>query len=298
MGSNGHRGSRLALAGASALLVAGGVAVYRRPFETIRSALRVGLRLSGVSEHSVEVDGLPVRYLESGPAGPRRTLVLVHGLGGSALDWSSVIPALAREYRVLALDVPGFGDTPAAPEGMSFSVLVRYLGGFLDALDVEGAALAGNSLGGAVVIRWAARHPERVEHLFLLNSAGLLSEAPPSLEPRDREQARELVKFVTGAESRAPGFVLDGMIRRTEDPARRAYLRSDEPTDVRDDLPRLAAPTTIIWGGRDRLIPPDHAERLHAGIQGSELILLDDAGHVPQLQVPREIVRILRERLS
>jgi abhydrolase domain-containing protein 6 len=301
MDSIRRRVARLALAGSATLLATGSLALYRRPFETVRSTLRYGLRLSGASERTVEVDGLPVRYLEAGPYDARRTLVLVHGLSGSAVDWAFVIPALSREYRVLALDVPGFGDTPQPPEGMRFSTLVRYLEGFIEALvdnGVEKAALAGNSLGGAIVIRYAARNPGRVEHLFLLNSAGLLYDAPPSLEPYTREQARELIELVTGAPSRSPGFVLDGMIRRAEDPARRAYLRSAEPTDVKEDLPRISAPATIIWGDQDRLIPPDHGERLHAGIASSELVVLEGVGHVPQLQVPREIVRLLRERLG
>lgn len=297
MGSIGRKGARLALAGSSALLATGALALYRRPFETVRSALRYGLRLSGISERSVEVDGLPVRYLEAGPRDAGRTLVLVHGLAGSAVDWAFVIPALARNHRVLALDLPGFGDTPQPPEGMSFSTLVRYLEGFPDALGVERVALAGNSLGGAIAIRYAARNPERVERLFLLNSAGLLYDAPPALEPYTREQARELIELVTGAPSRSPGFVLDGMIRRSQDPARRSYLRSAEPTDVRNDLPRVAAPTTIIWGDRDRLIPPDHGEALRTGIAGSELVVLEGVGHVPQMQVPREISRLFEERL-
>lgn len=108
------RGARLTLIGAAILLVAGGMAVYSRPFETVRSAMRSGLRLSGVSEQTtVGVDGLPVRYLESGSAGHGSVLVLIHGLGGSAEDWGLVIPALARQHRVLALDLPGFGITPA-----------------------------------------------------------------------------------------------------------------------------------------------------------------------------------------
>lgn len=106
---------------------------------------------------------------------------------------------------------------------MSLSALAHHLGGFLDALGVERAVLAGNSLGGAVVVRHAARDPERVERLFLLNSAGLLYEAPSALEPRDREQACELIELVTGKQSPSPGFVLDGMIRRAEDPSRRAW---------------------------------------------------------------------------
>ncbi|WP_053057733.1 alpha/beta fold hydrolase [Rubrobacter aplysinae] len=297
-GYKGQRGSWVALAGA-ALVVAGGLAIYRRPFETVRSALRLGLRLRGVSERTVEVDGLPVRCLEAGRDGPgRKTLVLVHGLGGSAADWSFVMPRLSRNYRVLALDLPGFGDTPAPPEGMSFSALERYLGGFLDRLGVERAALTGNSLGGAVVIRHAARNPERAERLFLLDSAGLLYDAPPELEPRNREQARELTRLVTGEPDRTPGFVLDGMVRRAADPDRRAYLRSAEPTDVKDDLPRIQSPVTIIWGERDRLIPPDHGERMHAALRDSELIMLGDVGHIPQLQAPREVVRLVNERLS
>jgi len=299
MDSVGRRGSRFALAGTAALLISGGAAFYLRPFETIRSAMKLRLRLSGVSERTVAVDGLPVRYLEAGPGADSGApvLVLVHGLGGSAEDWTFVIPALAKEYRVLAPDLSGFGETPIPPEGMSFLVLVRYLEGFLDSLEVERAALAGNSLGGAVVIRYAARNPERAGHLFLLNSAGLLYEAPPALEPHDHEQARELVEMVSGAGERTPGFVLNGMVRRAEDPARRAYLRSGEPTDVKDDLPRITAPTTIIWGERDGLIPPEHGERLRAGIRNSELVVLKDVWHVPQLQVPREVVRIFRERL-
>jgi pimeloyl-ACP methyl ester carboxylesterase len=162
---------------------------------------------------------------------------------------------------------------------------------------VERAALAGNSLGGAVVIRHAARNPERAERLFLLDSAGLLYDAPPELEPHDREQARELTRLVTGEPDRTPGFVLDGMVRRAADPARRAYLRSEEPTDVKDDLPRIESPVTIIWGERDRLIPPDHGERMHDTLRDSELIMLGDVGHIPQLQAPREVVRLVDERL-
>lgn len=88
---------------------------------------------------------------------------------------------------------------------MSLSALARYLGDFLAALGVERATLASNSLGGAVVIRHAARDPGRVERLFLLYSAGLLYEALQTLEPRERERARELIELVTGKWSHAPG---------------------------------------------------------------------------------------------
>ncbi|MEJ7652706.1 MAG: alpha/beta fold hydrolase [Chloroflexia bacterium] len=192
----------------------------------------------------------------------------------------------------------GFGRNPVPPEGMNFSALVRYLGGFLDELGVERAVLVGSSLGGAVVIRYAARYPERVHRLFLLNSAGLLKELAPSFEPTDRETAQELVDIIGGPRLRLPRFILDDLLRETGAPARREYLRSTERTDVSEDLPKIVAPTTIIWGDRDRLIPLDNGERLHAGIEGSELIVLPGVGHGPHVDAARRVVEIIRERLQ
>ena len=157
-------------------VVAGTVTFYRNPLLTMREALRFRLLLSGASERTVDVEGLPIRYFESIPQAPRpnqETLVLVHGFGDSAETWSFVLPRLKHEWRIVAPDLAGFGRTPIPPEGMRFSVLTDYLSRFLDVVGVQKAALAGNSLGGAIAIRYAAAHPERVSHLFLLDSAGL-----------------------------------------------------------------------------------------------------------------------------
>ena len=280
--------------------LAGSAAFYLRPLATLRALARVGLRLSGASERTAEVDGVPVRYFEASPTSSPvggETIVLLHGLGDSAETWARVMPRLARGRRVLAPDLAGFGRTLAPREGMRLSVLVRYLAGFLDSLGVEKAVLVGNSLGGAVAIRYAAKNPGRVERLFLLNSAGLLNEVPPELEPGTREEARELVKITFGPEARTPRFFLDDLIRSSQDPARRAYIRSDEPTDVREDLGRIEAPTTIIWGEQDRLIPSDHGAALRDGIAGSELIMLPGVAHVPQIQAPERVLEIMAERL-
>ena len=292
------------LAGLSAApAIAGSVAFYRRPMATVRAASRAGLRLSGVAERTVEVDGLPVRYFDAAPqeasSRPRgEAIVLIHGFGDSAETWARVMPPLAGEHRVLAPDLAGFGRNPIPQEGMSFSTLVRYLGGFLDALGIERAVLVGNSLGGAVAIRYAATHPGRVTRLFLLNSAGLLDEIPPMLEPETRETARELVHSVFGPEAPAPRFLLNDLIREARDPARLAYVQSsDQGTDVRGDLGRVNVPTTIVWGELDRLIPPDHGTALHEAIPGSELIVLPGIGHAPQVQAPIRVLKIIGERL-
>lgn len=280
--------------------VAGSAAFYLRPQATIRTLSRVGLRLSGASERKAKVDGLPVRYFEASPASSPaggEAIVLVHGFSDSAETWARMMPTLARERRVLAPDLVGFGRTPAPREGMRFSMLVRYLAGFLDAVGVEKATLVGNSLGAAVAIRYAANNPDRVERLFLLNSAGLLKEVPPELEPETREEARGLVRMTFGPEVEVPRFVLDDLVRSARDPARRAYLRSDEPTDVSEDLGRIQAPATIIWGDQDRLVAPEYGAVMQESIPRSELIVLPGVAHLPQIQAPEGVLRIMAERL-
>jgi pimeloyl-ACP methyl ester carboxylesterase len=293
---------RLLFAATLASGLAGGVAFYRHPSATGRQLLRLRLILSGASEYAVGVRGLPVRYFEYLPSTPRpdlETLVLLHGFGDSAETWSLVVPRLRGERRIVAPDLAGFGRTPIPTEGMSFSVLTDYLGWFLDVVGAQKTSLAGNSLGGAVAIRYAADHPERVDHLFLLDSAGLHGEETiAAVQPKTREEARQTVRNVSGTDfRRLPRFILDDVVRRAQEPARQQYRDSGEPTDVLRYLPRIEAPTMIVWGERDRLIPTEHAYRMHEAIEGSELTVLPDVGHVPQLQAPRRVADIIHKSL-
>lgn len=284
-------------------VLAEGAAFYRHPSLTMREVLRFRLLPSGASEHTIDVGGLPVRYFESTLKAPRSnqgTLVLVHGFGDSAETWSLVLPRLKHEWRIVAPDVVGFGRTPIPPEGMRFSVLIDYFSRFLDAVGVQKAALAGNSLGGAISIRYAAEHQEKVSHLFLLDSAGLHPGATiHAPQAKTHEEARQIVKAASGMHPRyVPNFVLDDIILKAQEPARQQYRNSDEPTDVSESLSLIKAPTTVIRGELDELIPAEHAARMHAEIQGSELIELPGVGHVPQLQAPKRLAEIVRTRLD
>ena len=288
----------LALAGlGGAALAAVGAVGYRRPFATARALRRLRLLASGATERRVAVRGLPVRYFAAGPR-DGEIVVLVHGLGDSAETWSGVLPLLARDWRVIAPDLAGFGGVLIPPEGMHFAVLADYFAGFLDALGIARAALVGNSLGGAVAMRHAARHPDRVSRLFLLNTAGLPIDRVEVFSPQTRVEALALARASSGAQLRVPGFVLDDLLRRVSDPARRAYLASPERTDVADDLPRLTMPLTIVWGERDGLIPLAVAERIRAAQPAAELLTLPDAGHVTQGDAPRAVAAIIRARLG
>ena len=124
---------------------------------------------AAIAERTIDVEGLLVRYLTAGSGPP---LVLVHGVGTSAGEWSWVLPTLARDHLVYAIDLPGF-DGSARPPDYSPALSARFVGAFLDALRVERPAVIGNSLGGLVALHLALSDPERVAALVLSDSAGL-----------------------------------------------------------------------------------------------------------------------------
>jgi pimeloyl-ACP methyl ester carboxylesterase len=285
------------LPGIAALGVAGGVAalalqLYRRPLETTNALLRLGMRLAGAREETCDINGLPLHYYCAGRRGT--PIVLIHGLGNSAEVWAAMLPLLSKEYLVYALDLPGFGKTPLAPEGVSVRTHVLYLQHFLDALGYPRVALVGNSLGGWIATHFAAQYSERVSHLYLLNSAGLRREQMNSPYAVDRAAARRSMKHIWGYEMPLPGFLLDAVVRISQLPAYVKFVKGYDPQEELDEvLTQVQVPTTIIWGTRDGLFPPTFAHEFHTSIGNSELILLEGVGHMPQMQVPTKVAQII-----
>ncbi len=124
-----------------------------------------------VKEQQININGFTIRYFTAGDEG--LPLVLLHGNAASALDWSWVLPKLATQYRVYAPDFPGFGDSSKPNLNYSLDFLTQFLTDFLDALEIERAVVAGNSLGGIVALRFALSNSDRVASLVLVDSSGL-----------------------------------------------------------------------------------------------------------------------------
>ena len=285
------------LAGIAALIATGGMTalalqLYRRPLETTNAVLRLGMLLAGAREETCDLNGLPLHYYCAGRRGT--PIILIHGLGNSAEVWASMVLLLSKEYLVYALDLPGFGKTPLAPEGANVHTHVLYLQRFLDALGYPRVTLVGNSLGGWIATHFAAQYPERVSHLYLLNSAGLRREQMNSPYAIDRAAARRSMKHIWGYEMPLPGFLLDAVVRISQLPAYVNFIEGYDPQEELDEvLPQVQVPTTLIWGTRDGLFPSTFAHEFHTSIANSELILLDGVGHMPQVQVPAKVARII-----
>jgi pimeloyl-ACP methyl ester carboxylesterase len=275
-----------------------------------------------VEEHDIEVDGLPICYLTAGTGPP---LVLLHGAGDNALDWKWVLPALARTHRVYAPDLPGSPDSARPAADYSPAFFERFVANLLDALGIEGAVVAGNSLGGLVALRLALSEPARVKALVLVDSAGLGRAVNPAFTsvnvPGLGEAAMPLWRTPIGAHQRAwgrtallfaysPGSVprewLAEQRRLALSPgyleahltALRAQVGFRGQREVLvDRLSLLKMPTLVVWGERDRVFPESQAREAAARLQEGSLVLIPDCGHMPHVECPDHFMVALDEFL-
>jgi pimeloyl-ACP methyl ester carboxylesterase len=266
---------------------------YARPVTLFETWGELRLRLSGVRSSHVQAGPYRVRYLEAGTGPP---LVLVHGLGShAAQDWGRSMVLLSRHLHVYAIDLPGFGRSerpPAADYGIPMQVAA--VRDFMQAVGLTRARVAGISMGGWIVARLAADHPELVERLVVVAAAGMRPDGPPIpvdvLFPHDEDGVRSLVSAVRHNAPLPPSFVArDILVRRREEEwiIRRAVDSMAQGSDWLDgSLARADMPVLIIWGRQDRLIPVAYATRLQAEFPRATLEILDGCGHVPMADCP------------
>lgn len=229
--------------------------------------------------------GVRTRYVEDGARHGGVPLVVVHGYNGSCDYWFPFfLPSLAVERRVLALDLPGNGLSGKLPRHTT-ETYVEFLSAFLDALGIERADLMGHSMGGMLSVAMAARYPDRIRRLVLVDSAGL----PELARPHWTVPLRALTDSSNRQWRMYPTFVKIGLRAR----AAREGLDMIRKYSVRRDLRRLRVPTLIVWGSRDRVVPLEHGAFMAKHIPGARLAVVRGAGHMPFYERPEECNRIV-----
>jgi 2-hydroxymuconate-semialdehyde hydrolase len=237
-------------------------------------------------------------------------VLLLHGLGHSTHGWRKVVePMAAAGYRVMAVDLPGFGYSDK-PGGYSLETYVDFVRRWLDLHCVERAAVVGNSMGGAITAAVAGMAPERVgaavlvdpggfgrDVSWLLRLAGLRlvrSALGVRMTPR---RVRRALRFVYADHSLIDDEEVERILEIDRLPgSREAFLeiahnviglRGLRPGLGLGELPHgITAPTLIVWGARDKVIPVSHAQLAHQSIPGSEVVIFQGCGHCPQLEMP------------
>ncbi len=276
-----------------------------------------------VWDRRVTVDGMSTQYLEAGAGSP---LLLMHGYEQSATSWRWVIPALARTHRVLALSLPGHGDSDPAVGGYAPGRdLAPFVADFLDTLGVGALDVVGNSVGGAVALRLALADPQRVRTLTLVGSAGLGRDVNPLLALAALPVIGELAILL----SRVPGGDLlrttmsaamlfaqpwrvppeffteqhalgrrAGHLEAATAMARALFDVNGQREVLLDQLHTLTMPTLVVWGGCDYVLPAYQAQAAVDRLPAGRLAVFPDCGHLPHVECPDRFAAVLSEFLT
>jgi pimeloyl-ACP methyl ester carboxylesterase len=241
-----------------------------------------------LSRHRVRVGDDVVPYEVVGEGEP---VIMVHGLGGSSRCWAPTLPALASRYRVFLVDLPGFGRLRRLHRRFTLDTAASWLRAWLRAADVGRAHLIGHSMGAFISAQIAAASPELVDRLVLVSAAGI---------PTGRSLADCIRRVPGGWRHRAPGtwrlVLIDALLTRPSVVMRTA--RALLTQDLRTTLAEIRAPTLVVWGADDPMMPVECAAAFRNGIPGARALLLPRAGHLPMISRPEEFNRALRSFLA
>lgn len=277
----------------------------------------------------LEVAERPVNVVELAPEGVEdpEAIVFVHGHSGSWQNWLEQLPVLARRFRVIAFDLPGFGQSPMPRDPITISGYARIVDELLGQLDVSAAAVVGNSMGGFVGLELAICFPPRVERLVLVSAAGVatryigfplkvmdrfgepvLTRIGPWFVPVD-ERARAMARrpgfrragfrlLSPHPERLDPRLFYENVMASGRKPAAPIAAAEIARYDVRDRLQEIACPTLVVWGDRDRVVPPSSADEFERLIPDARKVVFEDCGHVPMMEQPERFNRLLEDFLD
>jgi pimeloyl-ACP methyl ester carboxylesterase len=260
----------------------------------------------------INLDGLKVRYLESGK-GKNRHILFIHGLGSAADRWMKIPDALSSDFHSVAIDLPGFGESDK-PANIEYTIdqFRQFIISFLKEISIHDGetSLIGHSLGGYIASEIAIQNQNQVKQLVLIDSSGMLNQPTPILEEYfnaamnpTKDNVRKVFEKMVADPSRITSQLVDGFIRRINMPnAKHAFkstLANSAKTQIGLDRLRQInnIPTLILWGVQDKVIPLGHSKFFNDSIVNSRLEIIDDAGHAPFTEKPDQVCDILKNFL-
>jgi pimeloyl-ACP methyl ester carboxylesterase len=270
----------------------------------------------------LELHGERVAYQD---AGDGETLLLIHGMAGSSATWRDVIPALAKNYRVIAPDLLGHGESDKPRGDYSLGAFAASLRDLLDALGIARATIIGQSLGGGIAMQFAYQHRDRCERVVLIGSGGLgpdlswtlrLLSAPgaelilPVIAPPQVLSAGNKIKSLlssAGVQSPRGAELWSAYSSLSDRDTRNAFLRTlrsvvDYRGQAVSALSKLhltaQMPVMFVWGDKDKIIPVAHGYAAHEALPGSRLEIMPGLGHFPHVESPAAVVELLEDFIA
>lgn len=269
-----------------------------RPIQFFDTFQRSVLSANGFKYKWLDTKHEKIGYFEGGKGQP---IIMVHGFMVNAGNWSAIAPKLKRNNKVIIPDLPGHGKSPWPVSNKIEDIGESALEFLYQKTSEAPAVLIGNSMGGAIVLRFALSYPERVKKLVLINTAGLQWHLDKDLLlPKDRSSALRKVQTLINPYLKPPAFILDDIARQTtfqfENLLREAMVHQDFVLNTK--LKDLSVPTYVFWGEKDGLFSKSYFNGLLNRLPNYELKSFPDDAHVPHISNPKTTLKYLDEVLN
>jgi abhydrolase domain-containing protein 6 len=255
---------------------------------------------AGLQERILRVDDHMIAYLEGGK-GP--DILLIHGFGADKDNWDRFAKRLTTSYHVIAIDLPGFGDSSKIREGKyDIPTQVKRINSFVRAIGLNKFHIAGNSMGGLISGIYTTEYPDEILSLGLFDTGGVIDreesdvsrewkEGRNPLVVRSREEFDLMFAFMFVDPPYIPfwikSWLADQSIRNSE--FNQFIFPQSKPGDQLERvMGKISAKTLVLWGDKDRIFPVSSAAVLGNGIKNSKVVIMKDCGHLPMLERPGE----------
>lgn len=287
------------------LLLVGAAAgvLYASPSALFTSLQWVERHIAGLSHERIEAADLSIHYYQGGPR-DGETILMIHGFGADKDNWLRFARHFTQRYNVIAVDLPGFGDSSKPQASYDVGTQVERIAAFIQALNIKELHLIGNSMGGHIGALYAARYPEQVLSLALLDNAGVSApQKSELLERLERGEPNPLVVRSPGDFERLLDFVfveaplLPGPLKQylaemaVTNSARNERIFAQlisRYIPLEPELPKILAPTLLLWGEQDRALHVSSIEVMQPLLKRPTVVIMKDCGHAPMIERPQE----------
>ena len=277
---------------------------YLFPDVAFKLLLQAERSAAGLKQHRLEVEGLTIEYLEGGQGD---VVLLLHGFGANKDNWTRISKHLTPHFRVIAPDLPGFGES-SRPPGLNYTIAAQAdrAHAFMRALGLSRFHLGGSSMGGYIAGVYAAQYPGNVISLWLVAPGGVVSAEPSEMHRQlsagksnplvveSVEEYRHLIDFIFVRKPFIPGPMLKELAkdaiknRPLNQKIWMQILETSKKTGLEDAFNGSMVPALVLWGDSDRALHVSGAKILDSVMPNAQVAILENVGHLPMIEKPKE----------